>query len=120
MNKSSKFHEYTQRIDESRGMISVSVEELVRQLGRKKAGAKIVQEIAAELQGLEIRHQPDKLPTDSNEWVILYKEGSTAGELVTAILHPSEKSGDLIYDALQPGANNKLERIRDILNEERK
>ena len=118
MVTSNKFQEYVQRLDEARGMIGVRIEELVRQYGREKAGAIIVKEIAANLQSLEIKHLPDELPNSSNEWVILYKEGSAAGDLITAILHPSEKSGDLIYTALQPEANNKLERIKDILKEE--
>ena len=118
MVKSNKFQGYVQRLNESRGMISVRVEELVRQYGREKAGAIIVKEIAANLQSLEIKHVPDELPNSSNEWVILYKEGSAAGELITAIRHPSEKSEDIISVALQPEANNKLERIRAILKNE--
>jgi len=87
----------------------------LKQAGR--LGNHVREDISRTLASNGMGHLPDKLPAYQEELVLIYGLGGPIGDLVRAVLHPSEEGAEALRNLNPNGAASKLKRIGELLDE---
>lgn len=83
--------------------------------GAGRLGVHVRTNISKALRGHGLGHYPPELPEYQEDFVRIYTLGSTAGELIEAVLHLSDEADDVIRDRAGRNSDVVLEKIRELV-----
>lgn len=121
MGQFKSITELRARVEEGGGILAVSMVD-VRDAGEARRLRNNVRErLARALQNEGLGHlPPEPLPNDQNDFIRVYSRNSDLGEIVEAVLHPTDVGDERLRAAAGSEAGQaveQLEAIREILAE---
>lgn len=94
----------------------IEMRELRDAYGVSRLGETIVTNISKELAGYGLGHLPAPLPLSASEEVRLYRRGTAVGDLITAVLEPSEGGDQRLVDYAENTDREIVAQIREVLD----
>lgn len=84
--------------------------------GVSRLGETVVTNISKELAGYGLGHLPSPLPLLASEEVRLYRRGTAIGDLVAAVLEPSEGGDQRLIEYAENTDREIVAQIREVLD----
>ena len=117
MPEFENFEELDQLVRNSKGVLTVRMEQLRDAYGAGRLGRWVRQGIGKELAQRGLAHFPAELPENQWRHVRIYKNGTPAADLVQALMEPGKDGDEIIRQSLNGEAQDKLLRIRGVLED---
>lgn len=104
-----------EKVEKNGNLMTVTMGDLRDTLGYGKLGIHVRKEIAQQLKGKGLGYYPGELPVDQWGKVRIYKRGTTADELIHAVLDPTDEGDDFLREVLSGEAEDILKKIRALV-----
>jgi hypothetical protein len=102
-------------VEANNDVLTVSMEEVRNAHGAQRLGRVVRENISKALSSHGLEHHPAELPDRYWDKVRLYKMGSPASALITAVLAPGDAADHAIRNALSGADTEILDRIRELV-----
>lgn len=112
--------EVKKKVEDAGGVLTITMDVLRDAEGAGKLGIHIRASIDKNLAGIGLGHVPTELPSNQHEQVRLYKKGTSVGDLIDTVLHPSDQNDKkLLEQTASDGPDYRaiVEAVRELVNE---
>jgi len=94
------FDDFNSLVQQCQGIVTIQMWVLRDLHGAGRTGQIVREKISKKLKDRGLRHYPEDLPNDQNAYVTVYAPGTSAAELIHAVLEPTLGSDDLVRRAI--------------------
>ena len=109
--------ELDQFVCKNDNVITLDMAKIRDAYGASKLGVNVRDNIKNELKKRGLGYYPSELPGYQYEKVRLYKQGSSVGQLIEAVLSPMEENDALIRSRTNESDSETLRKIRELVEE---
>jgi len=115
--KFESFEELRDTVQESGGVLTISMEDMRDAHGAGRLGVHVRSAISKGLQGLGLGHYPPELPAYQEQYVRVYRLGSPIADLIDAVIEPSPGRDEYLRRAVGGDAEATLAKVRELVCE---